>query len=465
MALFNVTNLFDSGIGSLRQAILDANSTAGDDEIQFSSISGTITLTSGELNITDSLTINGIGADLLTISGNNASEVFDIDDGTSNVINVYLNGLTISNGYDYGIVNQDSLTITNSQISNNDINISNSGVVTLTNSQISDSYRSGISNSGMMTITNSQISDSYRSGISNSGVMTITNSTISENGSTYTNGGGIYNSGKLTITNTKISQNVASFGGSALSRRGGGILNEGDTTIINSTISGNRANYGGGIESLNGTVIIIDSTISGNVSRYGGGINNGSSSTAIISNSTVSGNSADYYGGGLRSTGKLIITNSTISGNKAYYSDGGLLNFNKLIITNSIIANNSGGDCFNNGTITTNINNLIEDGSCNPALSGDPNLGPLQDNGGPTFTQALLLGSIAIDAGDNAAIPPDILTDQRGAGFPRIINGTVDIGAYEASQNVPPSVPEPSSLFGIITLGLAAIGSLRRRRK
>ncbi|GFE68524.1 hypothetical protein CFPU101_11340 [Chroococcus sp. FPU101] len=142
---------------------------------------------------------------------------------------------------------------------------------------------------------------------------------------------------------------------------------------------------------------------------------------------------------------------------------GGVFNRGTLNLANTIIANSTGGDCATFG-LDTNVNNLIEDGSCDPTLSGNPNLGPLQDNGGPTFTQALLPGSIAIDAGSNAAIPPGITTDQRGAGFSRIVNGTVDIGAYEASPNVPP-VPEPSSLFGILTLGLVAIGSLRRRRK
>jgi hypothetical protein len=100
---------------------------------------------------------------------------------------------------------------------------------------------------------------------------------------------------------------------------------------------------------------------------------------------------------------------------------------------------------------------LIEDDSCDPFLSGDPNLGPLQDNGGPTFTQALLPGSIAIDAGDNNFIPS--FYDQRGPGFDRIVNGAVDIGAFEVQ-----GVPEPSALFGILTLGIAAIATRWRRR-
>ncbi|MBR8830632.1 MAG: PEP-CTERM sorting domain-containing protein [Chlorogloea purpurea SAG 13.99] len=84
--------------------------------------------------------------------------------------------------------------------------------------------------------------------------------------------------------------------------------------------------------------------------------------------------------------------------------------------------------------------------------------------GGPTFTHVLLPGSIAIDAGDNSAIPPAILNDQRGAGFPRFINNIVDVGAYEASGSAPP-VPEPSSLSGIVTIALVAVGSWRRSKR
>ena len=438
MAIFNVTNLFDSGAGSLRQAILDANVTAGADEIQFSSISGTITLTSGELNITDSLTINGIGADLLTVSGNNSSEVFDIDDGTSNVIDVYLNGLTVSNGYYYAIVNQgnNNLTITNSTITD------------------TEGAGAGILNYG-------------------SGTLNVTNSTITGNEGFFV--GGIRNLyGTLNVTNSTITGNEGYFSG--------GIYSNGSTTITNSTISGNSASNSGGGITVDGITTITNSTISDNQGYVqGGGIRQTGNSTLTITNSTISNNQVTttrdnpfFGGGGIFSWGSVTLTNSTISGNstangdpagifidtfRGYYSPS-------LELSNTIIANSvNGADCVNTGaTIITNTNNLIEDGTCNPALSRDPNLGPLQDNGGPTFTQALLPGSIAIDAGSNAAIPLGILTDQRGPGFPRIINGTVDIGAYEASPNVPP-VPEPSSLFGIITLGLVAVGSLRRRRK
>lgn len=128
LATFTVTNTNDSGDGSLRQAIIAANDAPTDDIIVFNSdFSGqTITLTSGQLEITDDLFIDGLGENNLTVSGNNASRVFNIDDGnSSNLIDVEIEGLTITDGRissdvtGGGIRNSENLTVTNSIISNN----------------------------------------------------------------------------------------------------------------------------------------------------------------------------------------------------------------------------------------------------------------------------------------------------------------------------------------------------------
>ncbi|MCQ3947989.1 MAG: hypothetical protein DPW21_15050, partial [Anaerolineae bacterium] len=257
------------------------------------------------------------------------------------------------------------------------------------------------------------------------------------------NGGGIYNEGgTLTVTNSALSGNSADNGG-------GGIYNySGTVTVTNSALSNNSAGYGGGIYSDNySTVTVTNSTISGNnaTSTNGGGIFNYYQSTLTVANSTFSGNSANINGGGIHNaySGTLTVTNSTLSGNSANNFGGGI--YNNLLATmnysNTIIANSAaGGDCSNGGTIGANVNNLVENGSCSPTFSGDPNLGPLQDNGGPTQTHALLTGSAAIDAGNAAvcATAPVNNLDQRGVARPQ--GAACDIGAYEYVDITPPVV-------------------------
>ncbi|NJN79652.1 MAG: sortase [Anaerolineales bacterium] len=217
---------------------------------------------------------------------------------------------------------------------------------------------------------------------------------------------------------------------------GGGIYNNGILTITNSTLSGNSASIGGGISNDLALATITNSTLSGNsATTRGGGIDN--TGTLTITNSTLSGNSTPLSGGGIYNNNTLTLTNSTLSGNSAI-NGGGIYNIGTLNYYNTIIANpTSGGDCVNGGagSILSGFN-LVEDGSCLASLSGDPNLGPLQDNGGPTFTHALLSGSIAIDAG-NAGVCPS--TDQRGVTRPidgdAVVGAVCDIGAYEYSPD------------------------------
>ncbi len=269
--------------------------------------------------------------------------------------------------------------------------------------------------------------------------LTVTHLTIANGNSDK--GGGINNEGTLTVSNSTISGNTANF------TDGGGIRNGSDATltVIDSTITGNNSDqFGGGIySSTNYAVNITGSTIKANTAaNRGGGIyNTGNSMT--VSNSTISGNVAGTSGGGVHNTWKLTLGNVTITGNTA--GTGGAL-YNEfagaeVTVGNSILANSvsPAADCANNsGTITDRGHNLIEAQSgcgftngVNGNIVGlDPNLGPLANNGGPTQTHALLLTSIAVNAGDNA-LANLLTTDQRGAGFPRINGGTVDMGAYE----------------------------------
>jgi hypothetical protein len=173
-----------------------------------------------------------------------------------------------------------------------------------------------------------------------------------------------------------------------------------------------------------------------------------------IVNSTISGNATGKNGdgGGIYNNSTLTIVNSTISGNQSGATSGGggggVRNCATVNVMNTIIAGNllsaggEGPDFFGDLTsqdynlIGNTASTLITGATTHNIINQSANLGALANNGGPTQTMALLPGSPAINAGSNAAItnPPFIgppFTDQRGAGFDRIVNGTVDIGAFE----------------------------------
>jgi len=519
LAAFLVTNDADSGDGSLRWAISEANNASGPDTIEFASelADKTITLTS-ELHITDDLTINGLGADRLTISGNNASRIFLVDDGDSNTtITVSISGLSLENGSSRGdggaIFNKEDLTVKDSTLANNSaqhgggIHNYYQSTLTVTNSTLAnnsaDHTGGGIYNSsGTLTVTNSTLADNsarYRGGgiWNSSGTLTVTNSTLAHNSANY--GGGIYNwyQSTLTVTNSTLADNSAYYGGgiftyastltvtnSTLANNsaddtGGGIHNNSSTlTVTNSTLANNSANAGGGIWNYSSTLTVTNSTLANNsATYYGGGVYN-NSSTLTVTNSTLANNSA-YSGGGIFNSGStLTVTNSTLANNSARFGGGGIYNFRStLTLNNSLLGGktaSSGPEIFKDATSTiTAMHNVIQNGAGSGIVHGDngnqvgvdPLLDPngLQDNGGPTQTIALMPGSPAINAGNNAlavdAYGNPLEFDQRGPGFYRFV-GTVDIGAFENQQPVAAMLASIQLLFQDGTLNRGQAKSL-----
>jgi predicted outer membrane repeat protein len=259
-------------------------------------------------------------------------------------------------------------------------------------------------------------------GIDNAGSLELKNCIVADNGGEGAAfGGGIHSSGPLTISDSTINGNTSGLSG-------GGLMAEANVVITNSTFSGNTAAYGGGIFAAKTltdvkTTILVNDTVSGNTSTGDGGGINADSGVLKLYNVTVAGNqaNADKSGGGggagiYNRDASVTLNNSIISGN-ASYIDGSPFVF---------LADCAGTFASSGITIVTHATCTIN-GPYSPDV---PKLGPLQDNGGPTQTHALLPGSPALDVGtcdDPVGAPLD--TDQRGVARPQGI--ACDLGAFE----------------------------------
>lgn len=269
-------------------------------------------------------------------------------------------------------------------------------------------------------------------------VFTITGTTARIAGLVLTGGSAsaIHHTGAgttLTLDTVRVSGNTGNDGGGVASFFGTLIVR--DSTFSTNT----AASSGGGIYHEGTQLTVTNSTFNGNVSQidsdFGGGGIYAEDATTII-NSTFSGNSSAYGGGGVNvstiSTIPVVVRNSTFTANTALYGGGLFFAEGNVTLTNSIVA-------LNTATDLPASSNYYEDASLFTATTNytgaTPMLGPLQDNGGPTETHALLVGSPAIDAGSNGSALDEngapLTTDQRGQYSPRIVGGTVDIGAYE----------------------------------
>jgi hypothetical protein len=248
-------------------------------------------------------------------------------------------------------------------------------------------------------------------------------------------GGGISNAGALTLTASLVRDNTGPGGG-------GGITTSGRLTLRQSSIQGNTAEASaGGIFNI-GTLTVINSSVFSNTGGGTGGIFNDPVGVLTLTNSTVSGN----IGSGVANGGIMNLSNVTLTNNRANSGGGGIAHFAGVTsLKNTIVAENKGPDSSPDcsGTLTSQGYNLIQSvAGCaitttNNLIGVSPRLGPLQDHGGLSLSQALLSGSPAINAG-NPTLPGSggnacEGTDQRGVTRPQ--NGRCDIGAYEA---IPP---------------------------
>ena len=419
---------------------------ASDGDIIGFAVTGTIGLTSGELLVTKNITISGPGAENLTVNGNAKSRLFHISSGET----VTISGMTITNGQASGSFPDNSgggvyndhaiLTLNNCAILNNSA-ASGGGIY-------NDAENFG---NATLQVTNSSVTNNSNEALYNDGqysghALLQTNNTVVNNNP----GGGIYNNAQnaggagLEITDSTLSNN--SF--DAIHSTGFLCIFCGDGTagvqITNSSITGNSgiAVYSDTGQPGPTTVSISNSTISGN----GGGVYNSTLSDTAVSNSTISANGSGIY----NDAGALgtYVSNSTMSNNGVEIRN---IAAPLLTMGNTIFNVSPGGHSIVSdfGTVTSYCYNVSTDDG-NGYLSGpgdqintDPLLGPLQDNGGPTFTHALLAGSPAINAGDpNFVGPPDY--DQRGPGFYRVRGGRIDVGSFEV-QNPPPPSPTPTA--------------------
>lgn len=468
-----VASTADSGEGSLRAAL---NAAQNGDTIVFASdLAGTIQLQSALPNLNASISILGPGADQLTVEGNypwynpypDYQTFFNIFT-VGSAGDVEISGLTLTHSSLAAIRNDGSIDVNNCTFADNFSDgtaaIDNKGSATINNSILVDNSIADatILNTGTLIVSNSTLSDNFTgSAIVNTGNLTLSNSTLSGNTGRY--GAAISNHGSATINNSTLSGNEAIGPGAtsyttndgpygpqsyyfpAGNGLGGGIyLDAGVLTINSSTLANNQAaggsdpyaglpgeGYGGSLYIAGGTISINNSTLAGNQAVGGVGIDS----------SGIGYGGAIYNAAG---SSALQIHNSILAGNLA--DTGSDLDGSLISLGHNLIGNSTGGNGF----------------AASDLLNVNPQLGPLQNNGGPTQTMALLSGSPALDAGDNSGTPA---YDQRGLGFPRIVNDILDIGAFEVQSD---SSTQASSLDvvgfpSVISAGVAGTVTVTAR--
>ncbi|MES1240432.1 MAG: right-handed parallel beta-helix repeat-containing protein [Acidobacteriota bacterium] len=442
-ASFQVSNLADSGPGSLRQAVLDANALAGADEVTFQPLlTGAIVLTSGEIPITDDLVVSGPGAGVLAVSGNRSSRIFRVNDGTAVVREVTISGLALTQAevQEFGWIYGGAVQVIGEDLTVLDSTVSQSAALPI--GATTKGLGGGIASLGgnlrieRSTVTGNQVSWGSLSGRPSVGAnLYVEGGSLTLLDSVVSNGSGDMGSGVYLQGGTHVIHRTAIVDNSALFAVGAGIaIDAGELDVEESTLSGNG---GGALVLFDGAVVrVVNSTISGNTGALRGAGADVLDATLDLRLTTVSGNSGS-------------------DGNLSVYT-GGTIN-----LDHAIVANGSPQDLFReSGTINAVYSlaetpgTAINGTNANNRLGVDPGLGPLADNGGPTETHSLLSGSPAINAGD-PFLPAPPATDQRGPGFVRIFGGRVDLGSFER-QSAEAVIEVPA----LSAAGLAALLAL-----
>jgi hypothetical protein len=433
-ASFTVTSTADSGTGSLRSAIMAADTAGGSNTILFlSGISGSIDLASPLPGITSPLAITGPGSGALTVNAEGTGRIFYIGSGLS------------------------------------------------AGSEISG-----------LTLTGGSLPTAFGGAIDTRSALALVGDTIF--GNTAKQAGGINGYGPLTIENSTISGNTSTdYGGGGIFMGNGYQLRISDSTVAGNQATGTAYGYGGGIADFGGSAAITGSTISGNTAARqgtavaGGGIY--ATGTALtVADSTIAGNTAasDQGGGIGEGSGALTVTGSTISGNHAPGATsgyGGGLYLGKTVtaaaLQDTIVFGNTAGkggpDVFTSTgtghptpTAAFSLLGSVSGSGITPdatdIVGADPELGPLQANGGPTATMAPAFTSPVIDKGKAFGLT----TDQRGAprpvdlpGYPNAAGGDgSDIGAVELQPaEVAPGVSGVSPATGPAGTSVVISGS------
>ena len=439
LAVFAVTNTNDTGPGSFRQAIRDANTGVNRADTiifdrdyfstpreilihgpeQFSSVAGP-------------LTIVGPGSHLLTLrAAITPNRVY------SRVLDSFAPVLTISGMKVIG------------------------GNTTAGGGGLYCAAGSNVTLDDMVFVDN--VADNGGAiALASHATLTIRNSRLSGNRAGV--GGGIYffDGGSLVMDNCTVSGNTTTRA-TQWDASGGGIYFFGNakpaplpagfidrTLLIRNSTFGNNTAFGGGggiaLDWVSGTLLVRNSTLSGNTAgSSGGGIYSTSQATTItVENCTITGNSANQSvplpnpkgGGGISrvtDSGTVNVINSVVSGNTNAGAPDILSHPQSPVTVRYSAVGSAAGFTMAAGS----GNNL--------PFGANLLLGPLADNGGRTLTHLPQGGSPLVNAGSNALVPAELTNDQRGPGFPRTVGSSVDIGSVE--RPLPQTPPQVAAVF------------------